>query len=194
MSLPDLSRNSSNMSLMINLSCSYSSLFVTARNASIVHSHIQLTHFCIGFIPAHGGQGKVLVSNMLCRDDTKSVRDLCVFLTISADNTQKRVWQYIEKEKKKKDLYSDGYVPIHIDIITMGLPIVLFKGSQVEFSKFDVFLSMKVVLIFSKFSKNGVHRTAGFIGQVVLRQLYSSSDRHLIRKKLSICSCYQSSV
>ena len=28
----------------------------------------------------------------------------------------------------------------------------------------------------------------------VLRQLYSSSDRHLFRKKLSICFCYQSSV
>ena len=26
--------------------------------------------------------------------------------------------------------------PIHIDTISMGLPIVRFKGSQVEFSKF----------------------------------------------------------
>ena len=42
MSLPDLSRNSSNMSLMINLSCSYLSLFVTARNVSIVHVSIVL--------------------------------------------------------------------------------------------------------------------------------------------------------
>ena len=26
-------------------------------------------------------------------------------------------------------------LPIHIDTISMGLPIVFFKGSQVEFSK-----------------------------------------------------------
>ena len=39
--------------------------------------------------------------------------------------------------------------PIHIDTISMGLPIVYFKGSQVEFSKlqYDVFLSLKIVLI-----------------------------------------------
>ena len=40
--------------------------------------------------------------------------------------------------------------PIHIDTISMGLPIVYFKGSQVEFSKLlstCVFLSLKVVLI-----------------------------------------------
>ena len=34
------------------------------------------------------------------------------------------------------------YYPIHIDTISMGLPIVYFKGSLVEFS-----LSLKVVLI-----------------------------------------------
>ena len=37
--------------------------------------------------------------------------------------------------------------PIHIDKINMGLPIVFFKGSQVKFSKCDVFLSVRVVLI-----------------------------------------------
>ena len=39
--------------------------------------------------------------------------------------------------------------PIHYDTkvtISTGLPIVYFKVSQVEFSKIDVFLSMKVVL------------------------------------------------
>ena len=37
--------------------------------------------------------------------------------------------------------------PIHIDTISMVLPIVHFKGSQVEFSKSWYFLSLKVVLI-----------------------------------------------
>ena len=37
--------------------------------------------------------------------------------------------------------------PIHIDTICMGLPIVYFKGSQVEFLMYDVFCSLKVVLI-----------------------------------------------
>ena len=37
--------------------------------------------------------------------------------------------------------------PIHSDTLSMGLPIVHFKGSQVEFSIFDVLLSLKVVLI-----------------------------------------------
>ena len=36
--------------------------------------------------------------------------------------------------------------PIHIDTISMGLPIVYFKGSQVEFSLL-CFLSLKVALI-----------------------------------------------
>ena len=42
-------------------------------------------------------------------------------------------------------LYSDGF-PIHIDTTSMGLPILYFKGPQVEVS-YDVFLSLKVVLI-----------------------------------------------
>ena len=38
--------------------------------------------------------------------------------------------------------------PVHIDTISMGLSIVHFKGSRVEFSKFFyVFLSPKIVLI-----------------------------------------------
>ena len=42
--------------------------------------------------------------------------------------------------------------PIHIDTISMGLPIVYLKGSQVDCSKLhlydvQVFLSLKVVLI-----------------------------------------------
>ena len=37
--------------------------------------------------------------------------------------------------------------PIHSDTKSMGLSIVYFKGSQVNFSKYDVFLSLKVVLI-----------------------------------------------
>ena len=39
MSLPDLSRNSSNMSLMINLSCSYLSLFVHLHLHMLMSSH-----------------------------------------------------------------------------------------------------------------------------------------------------------
>ena len=37
--------------------------------------------------------------------------------------------------------------PILIDTISMGLPIVYFKGSQEEFLNYDVFMSLKVVLI-----------------------------------------------
>ena len=37
--------------------------------------------------------------------------------------------------------------PILIDTISMGLPIVYFKGLQVEFLNYDAFLSLKVVLI-----------------------------------------------
>ena len=37
--------------------------------------------------------------------------------------------------------------PIHIDTISMGLPIVYFKGSKVKLLIYDVSLSMKVVLI-----------------------------------------------
>ena len=37
--------------------------------------------------------------------------------------------------------------PIHIDTMSVGLPIVYFKGSQVEFLNHDVFLSLKVVFI-----------------------------------------------
>ena len=37
--------------------------------------------------------------------------------------------------------------PIHIDTISMGLQIVYFKGSQVEYLNYDVFLSLKIVLI-----------------------------------------------
>ena len=39
---------------------------------------------------------------------------------------------------------------INIDTISMVLSIVYFKGSQVEFSNYDVFLSLKVVLILAK--------------------------------------------
>ena len=38
--------------------------------------------------------------------------------------------------------------PIHIDTISMGQPIVFFKGSQVEyFLYYDVYRSLKIVLI-----------------------------------------------
>ena len=43
-------------------------------------------------------------------------------------------------------LYSDG-VPIHIDTLSIGLPIVHFKESQVFFLKFDALLSLRIVLI-----------------------------------------------
>ena len=43
-------------------------------------------------------------------------------------------------------LYSDWY-PKHIDTISMGLTILYFKGSQVVFLNYYVFLSLKVVLI-----------------------------------------------
>ena len=36
--------------------------------------------------------------------------------------------------------------PIHIDTISMGLPIVCFKESQVEFINYDAFLTLKIVL------------------------------------------------
>ena len=37
--------------------------------------------------------------------------------------------------------------PIHIDAISMGLTILYFKGSQIEFlKKYDVFLPLEVVL------------------------------------------------
>ena len=39
---------------------------------------------------------------------------------------------------------------IHIDTITMGLFIVYFKGYQVEYSNYDVFLSLKVALFLAK--------------------------------------------
>ena len=40
--------------------------------------------------------------------------------------------------------------PKHIDTVSMGLPILYFKGSQVEvFTNNDVFLSLKVVLIWA---------------------------------------------
>ena len=37
--------------------------------------------------------------------------------------------------------------PVHIDTVSMGLPIMYFKRSQVEFLIYDVFLSLKVVFI-----------------------------------------------
>ena len=37
--------------------------------------------------------------------------------------------------------------PIHSDTICLGLPVVYFKRSQVEFLNFQVFLSLKVVLV-----------------------------------------------
>ena len=37
--------------------------------------------------------------------------------------------------------------PIHIDTIKMRLTIVFFKGLQVDFLNYDVFLSLKFVLI-----------------------------------------------
>ena len=36
---------------------------------------------------------------------------------------------------------------MHIDTISMGLPIVYFKGHMYNFLNYDVFLSLKVVLI-----------------------------------------------
>ena len=45
-------------------------------------------------------------------------------------------------------MYFDGFSPIYIDTISMGLSILYFKGSQVEFFlNYSVFLSLKVVLI-----------------------------------------------
>ena len=40
--------------------------------------------------------------------------------------------------------------PIHIDTISMGMSIVYFKGSLVEFSKLSLYLSLEVVLILAK--------------------------------------------
>ena len=36
---------------------------------------------------------------------------------------------------------------MHIDRISMGLPIVYFKGSQVDFLKYSVYLSLEIVFI-----------------------------------------------
>ena len=38
-------------------------------------------------------------------------------------------------------------LPIHIDTICLGLPIVYFKRSQIEFYNHNAFLSLDVVLI-----------------------------------------------
>ena len=40
----------------------------------------------------------------------------------------------LEKDRKSPAYYSHWF-PIHIDTLSMGLPIVYFKGSRVEFSK-----------------------------------------------------------
>ena len=40
--------------------------------------------------------------------------------------------------------------PIHIDTISMGLPIMYIKGQRQSFLNYDVFLSLKVVLILAK--------------------------------------------
>ena len=45
--------------------------------------------------------------------------------------------------------------PIHIDTISMGMSIVYFKGSLVEFSKLWLFLSLEVVLILAKSADSG---------------------------------------
>ena len=45
--------------------------------------------------------------------------------------------------------------PIHIDTISMGLPIVSLKGSQVEFSNLDLYLSLKVILIVANSADRG---------------------------------------
>ena len=48
--------------------------------------------------------------------------------------------------------YSDGF-PIHIDTISMGLPIVYLKRSQVEFLNFNVFLLFYISSGSSLFAK-----------------------------------------
>ena len=45
-----------------------------------------------------------------------------------------------------KPLYSDGF-PIYIYTISMGLPIVPFKGQQVKVLNYDVFLFLKACVI-----------------------------------------------
>ena len=52
----------------------------------------------------------------------------------------------------------------------MGLPIVYIKGSQVEFSKYDIFLSLTVVLILAN---NEDHYAAFYLG---LRCLQGSHE------------------
>ena len=42
-------------------------------------------------------------------------------------------------------LYSDMGFPIHIDTVSIGLSIIYFKGSKVEFVNYDVYLSLEVV-------------------------------------------------
>ena len=37
--------------------------------------------------------------------------------------------------------------PLHIEMISMGLPIFYFRVSQVEVSLFDVFLSLELVFV-----------------------------------------------
>ena len=39
--------------------------------------------------------------------------------------------------------------PIHIDTISMGLPILYFKESQVKNLNFNIYLSLKVFFIFA---------------------------------------------
>ena len=54
--------------------------------------------------------------------------------------------------------------PIHSDIISMGLPIVYFQWSQVEFykQKYSVFLSLKVVLILANSTDHEMQHYAAF--------------------------------
>ena len=61
-----------------------------------------------------------------------------------------KVFQTLEKmfilAFEDKPLYSNGFL-LHIDVISMGLSILYFKRSQVEFVLNYVILSLKVVLI-----------------------------------------------
>ena len=66
--------------------------------------------------------------------------------------------------------------PLHIDTIRMGLPIVYFNGSKVKFLNYDVFLSLKVVLILANSAdpNETQHYAAFHLGLHGLPQLNST--------------------
>ena len=72
-----------------------------------------------------------------------AVRHVSVFLFVAlADVNYIFCYKWIKPVNYLQPLYSDAF-SIHIDAITMRLPIVLFKGNF--FLNYDLFLTQKVM-------------------------------------------------